>query len=181
MSNYKITYQQRGETKTHYFSSLEAAIKVASEVFDRTGIVLGIERTDARLSRSFKGWAIVGPPFFFSPNNGGQQMTGKEKERLTRMVRRFILEHGGIDTEGTLFLETTAGTLAINPMGDWIAGRFLDVERAKQVLPHRAFTDRLSPSGKWNFHYGRMKSPFEALFIFEGEVNKLLKPEEYNV
>lgn len=108
-------------------------------------------------------------------------MTSANKKRLTSLVRRFVLERGGAaNDDGTLVIETTAGVLGITPMGDWIAGRFLDVDRAKRVLPHGNL-DRLNAfSGKWNFHFGTESSPFACFHRFKTELQSLLTTEESN-
>lgn len=49
-------------------------------------------------------------------------------------------------------LETPAGTLRVTIFEGWLACRFLDVGKAKEVL--LVGDDRLNPySGKWNWHF----------------------------
>jgi hypothetical protein len=49
-----------------------------------------------------------------------------------------------------LVLETTVGPLLVHGHGNWVAMRFVDLERAKALLPHGRM-DPLNPySGKYN-------------------------------
>lgn len=73
-------------------------------------------------------------------------------------LRELLAEHfDAVPNEGflsnmyPLALETRAGTLLVSPNGSWVAMRFLDVERAKTLLPHRLMEGPLNPySGKYN-------------------------------
>ena len=65
-----------------------------------------------------------------------------------------MLMMAGAKENGTSFaklgLETIAGPMDCSPYEDWLACRFVDVEKAKQVIG----ASSLNPfSGKWNWHY----------------------------
>lgn len=65
-----------------------------------------------------------------------------------------MLMMAGAKENGTSFaklgLETIAGPMDCSPYEDWLACRFVDVEKAKQVIG----AGSLNPfSGKWNWHY----------------------------
>lgn len=78
----------------------------------------------------------------------------KWKQALyAEMQERFLAlmaEIGATHDDGAMYpwsVETSVGTLMLHPCDDWIAGRFLDVARAKPKIPS------MNPhSGKWNHH-----------------------------
>lgn len=49
-------------------------------------------------------------------------------------------------------LDTKAGILKIFPTEDAILSKFVNIDKAKEFLPH-GWNDRLSLSGKFNFHF----------------------------
>jgi hypothetical protein len=74
-------------------------------------------------------------------------------------VEEHLREKGATTNEGYLSnmyplrLPTDVGDLLVHANGSWVAMRFVDVERAKQRLPH-GFYDRLNQfSGKYNAHF----------------------------
>lgn len=67
-------------------------------------------------------------------------------------VETMLRELGAVDGDRwyILRLETAAGPLDLCPQDNWLACRFVDVDRGKLLLRK---DPRLNPfSGKWNFH-----------------------------
>lgn len=70
-----------------------------------------------------------------------------------------------------LKISTIAGDLLISMHGDWVATRFVDVERAKNYLRHDFGSGELNPySGKWNLHFDPETSVEDRL---ERTINRL--------
>jgi hypothetical protein len=118
----------------------------------------------------------------FSTRARPNQMLKRERERLTKLIRDFVMKLEGVSsvpdewrllvngdrqvTEWEYKLQTAAGPLRVQPRGNWIACRFEDVERARKVLPN-VFQSRFNNhSGKWNFWFGRItaRDAFEQFF-----------------
>lgn len=86
-----------------------------------------------------------------------KQVIRLEREFDQALRERLAARFGATRNDGflrnmyELKLETKAGTLLVQPNGDWVAMRFLDVDRAKTLLPHRLMEGPLNPySGKYN-------------------------------
>ncbi len=88
----------------------------------------------------------------------------KSSERFMSLIKVELQRLGAVDTGHPCMypwsIETRAGSLLIHPYADeidfWIACRFEDVSRAREVLGVKPYqvSGRLNPySGKWNFHY----------------------------
>lgn len=78
-----------------------------------------------------------------------QQFNEALRNRLTARFGASRNE-GYLSNMYELRLETKAGTLLVQPSGSWVAMRFVEVERAKEILPHRR-EGPLNPfSGKYN-------------------------------
>ena len=108
-------------------------------------------------------------------------MLKREREKLTRMVKEYVLAKGGrVTEEGRRLMEggeemvtpdylelpTKAGPLSIIPYGNWLACRFQDVKAAVSLLRDDPAGSHLNPySGKFNFHFGRCTAD-EALEEF---------------
>jgi hypothetical protein len=117
------------------------------------------------------------------------QMLKREREKLSRNVREYVLSVGGrvaetgrvvveggerLHTEDRLEVTTRAGTLSVVPYAGWIACRFDDVKAAVALLGYDPVSGRLNPySGKWNFHFGRCTAE-EALGEFARELGHVL-------
>lgn len=72
------------------------------------------------------------------------------KSACEAMLRRL----GAVESAGLypLRIETAAGPLDLWPQDNWLACRFVDVERAKALLGD-GWHGKLNPiSGKWNHH-----------------------------
>jgi hypothetical protein len=113
-----------------------------------------------------------------------RHMTKRAQRKLVKLVREFVLTHGGmelepseIDGQGSkMALQTICGTLHITPYGNWIACRFHDVQAAVARFGYHPSYGRLNPwSGKWNFHFAAIAAE-DALAEFEAEVLPLLLP-----
>ena len=122
------------------------------------------------------------------------QMLKREREKLTRMVKEYVLAQGGrvteegqrlmwstvskCETPDYLELPTKAGPLSIIPYGNWLACRFQDVKAAVDLLRDDPAGSHLNPySGKFNFHFGRCTAD-EALEEFTSEVSRILPVDE---
>jgi hypothetical protein len=113
-----------------------------------------------------------------------RQMTKRAQWKLAKLVREFVLVHGGIEIEtnplgglgGRMALPTICGTLHVTPYGSWIACRFYDTDAAVAHFGYQPGYGRLNPhSGKWNFHFSAIPAA-DALAEFEAEVLPLLIP-----
>ena len=113
-----------------------------------------------------------------------RQMTKRAQWKLVKLVREFVLAHGGIEIEtipigglgGRMALQTICGTLHVTPYGNWIACRFYDTDAAVAHFGYQPVHGRLNPwSGKWNFHFNAIPAA-DALAEFEAEVLPLLLP-----
>jgi hypothetical protein len=72
-------------------------------------------------------------------------------------------------------LETVAGPLLISCHGDWVATRFVDVDRAKEYVDHSYGSGELNPhSGKWNAHFENYHSVEQRLRTMESRLRKVL-------
>lgn len=83
-------------------------------------------------------------------------MTKKQKREFDTKLRTMLTTDFGavrndryLSSMYELVLDTNVGLLLVQPHGDWVAMRFVDVDRASLVL-HR-LTDPFNPySGKYN-------------------------------
>ncbi len=84
-------------------------------------------------------------------------MAKPKKFNFQACAERMVRQMGAAqDASGDLMLQTLAGPMKVIPFEDWLACRFIDVERAKKLSPPGS----LNPfSGKWNWHYTK---PTEA-------------------
>src|SRR5262245_29140824 len=121
----------------------------------------------------------------FSTRARPGQMLKREREKLVRLVREFVLVNGGrytpeeeIVLSYRVELPTLAGLLRIAVDGGNIFCRFDDEKTAAHVLAAVGInTARLNPhSGKWNWHFGR-ETAQEAFGAFVRELEPLLRPK----
>ena len=86
----------------------------------------------------------------------------KLEAKFNEVMAAHLRERGATTNEGKfsgwymLSLETRAGPLVANLHGTWIAMRFVDVDRAKAILPHSLHDQLNGYSGKYNIHYGEI-------------------------
>lgn len=90
----------------------------------------------------------------------------KKQERLEakfdEAMAAHLQERGATTNEGkfsgwyVLSLPTRAGPLVIKANGTWLAMRFVDIDRAKAILPHGQYDQLNGYSGKYNIHYGEI-------------------------
>jgi len=88
----------------------------------------------------------------------------KKQEKLEAKFNEAMTAHlqelGAVTNEGKfsgwyeLSLPTRAGPLVIIVNEDWLAMRFVEVDRAKEILPHGQQDQLNGYSGKYNIHYG---------------------------
>jgi hypothetical protein len=72
-------------------------------------------------------------------------------------------------------LETVAGPLLITCHGDWVATRFVDVERAKEYVDHSFGGGGMNPySGKWNTHFDNDHTVEDRMHDVEYRLSKVL-------
>jgi hypothetical protein len=108
-------------------------------------------------------------------------MATKNHEFNIQLGQLLATRFGAVRTCGylsnmyELALETGVGPLLVQPNGDWVAMRFVDVDRAKAVLPHR-LEDPLNPhSGKYNSMIFDDSLPVQArLDIVQNMIEKVL-------
>jgi len=87
-----------------------------------------------------------------------EKLEAKFNEAMTAHLR----ELGAVTNEGEfsgwykLALPTRAGPLVIIVNDDWLAMRFVDIERARGILPHSHYDQLNGHSGKYNIHYGEI-------------------------
>ena len=90
----------------------------------------------------------------------------KKQERLEakfdKEMEAHLRELGAATNEGEfsgwylLALPTRAGPLVIKTNGTWLAMRFVDIDRARAILPHGQYDQLNGYSGKYNIHYGEI-------------------------
>src|SRR5262249_55932363 len=121
----------------------------------------------------------------FSTRARPGQMLKREREKLVRLVRQYVLDNGGqLRSEDDclppyrLELPTLAGLLRLALDGGTGFGRFDDEKAAAYVLCLVGInTARLNPhSGKWNWHFGRQTAR-EAFEAFVRELEPLVRPK----
>jgi len=103
------------------------------------------------------------------------EMTKRERQRLTRMVEKHLAEHGGrlVADEPRLprwVVETKYGPLEVRPDGANIFCRFTERKGEAPSL----LRDRVNPySGKCNYHFVRQTAE-QAFALFEFEMASVL-------
>ena len=91
----------------------------------------------------------------------------KRHDNFKAACESMLRELGAVDADQwwLLRIETAAGALDLCPQDNWLACRFVDVTRAKEVL---GSDPRLNPfSGKWNFHPERADAAAVGAIRFE--------------
>lgn len=105
---------------------------------------------------------------------GDLAVTQRSRFDFKRACESMLHRLGAVDSDHfyPLRIETAAGPLDLWPQDEWLACRFVDVERAKALLG-AGWHGKLNPiSGKWNHHPGQLDAA--AVDAIRNEIARVL-------